>query len=223
MKVGVVVPALDEAPAIVATLEALHAQRPDDVVVADGGSSDGTAQLAGRLARVIQAPRGRARQLNAGSRAVAGDALLFLHADSRLPDGAIEAVRTSLADPAAAGGSFHKRFDSDRLLLRHVRWRTRLWHRLGLAFGDQALFASRAAFERIGGFRTDVGAEDMDLAWRLRRAGRFVLLDAEVLTSARRFEDEGVVRTWLRWWRVGTTQHARAVLLGTRRGDLARD
>jgi rSAM/selenodomain-associated transferase 2 len=208
VRVSVVVPTWNEAPAIEQALAALDSQQPDEVVVADGGSVDGTPDIASRRARVVTSARGRARQIEAGVAASTGDVVLVLHADCRLPMGALDAVRRVMSTPEVAGGAFHKRFASTHLLLAGVRWRTRLWHALGYSFGDQAQFARRSALESIGGLRSDVVAEDMDLAWRLRATGRVVLLDAEVLVSARRLERDGVLRTWAAWWRVALRQGA---------------
>ena len=208
VRVSVVVPTWNEAAGIDGALAALASQHPDELLVADGGSTDGTVDIASRRARVVTSARGRARQITAGMAASSGDVVLVLHADCRLPAGALASVRHALSSRAVVGGAFHKRFDSRHPLLAAVRWRTRLWHALGYTFGDQAQFARRAALESIGGLRTDVAAEDMDLAWRLRAAGPVVLLDAEVLVSARRLEQDGVLRTWAAWWRVALRQGA---------------
>ena len=151
--------------------------------------------------------------MNAGATAADGDLLLFLHADTLLPDGALDAVRAALDDPAVAGGCFRPAFDVEGAALGALgRAAMRLWeadvwmrwHRL--AFGDRALFARRAAFEAAGGFPDQPIFEDLDLVRALRRHGRFVFLDEAVLTSARRFRRYGAVRQqarnlalWLGW------------------------
>lgn len=222
MRVGVVIPTLDEEAEIAGTLACLATLDDDvDVVVADGGSTDRTRAVVEPCARVVLAPRGRARQLNHGARAVEGDVLLFLHADCRLPADALRSIREALASPGVVGGAFHKRFDSRDALLRGARARTRLWHRLGYVFGDQAMFVRRDVFEALGGFREDVRAEDMDLGWRLGRVGGVVLLDSEVLVSARRFQRAGVVATWISWWSIGLRQAAHSALEGPRSGCLS--
>ena len=210
MLVSVVVPALDEADGVGACLASVAQQDgPLEVVVADGGSTDGTAEAARRAmpeARVVSPGRGRARQMNAGADVSAGDVLLFLHADTRLPPGALAAVRAALADPAVAGGCFRTRFGREtaaefgpvgRALMR--LWEGRLWMRWHrFAFGDRALFARRAAFEAAGGFPDQPIFEDLDLVRALRRRGRFVFLDADVETSPRRFVRHGALRQQLR-------------------------
>ncbi|MDX1531431.1 MAG: TIGR04283 family arsenosugar biosynthesis glycosyltransferase [Rhodothermales bacterium] len=210
MTVAVVIPALNEAAALPATLSSVADQAgPAEVVVVDGGSADATraeAEAAG--VRVIVAERGRAQQMNAGAAASSGDGLLFLHADTTLPPDALARVREALADPAVAGGCFRLRFDRDSFWLRFWTLPLRMrWHRW--AFGDRALFVRRSVFDAVGGFPEQPLFEDLDLVRALRRRGRFVFLDAAVTTSARRFEAGGPFRQQLRnlviWagWLVG--------------------
>jgi rSAM/selenodomain-associated transferase 2 len=216
MRIAVVVPVLEEAATLPRTLPAvLAALAPgDELVVADGGSADGTAAVARRLgARVVSGPSGRGSQLNRGAAATTAEILLFLHADTVLPPGALGAVRQAIAG-GAAGGAFLVRFDSDRRLLRLGGWLVNLRTRaLRLPLGDQAQFASRAAFERLGGFRDWPILEDLDLAWRLRRQGRLAIAGLRVTTSARRFLKLGVVRTvainWTIWllFALGVSPH----------------
>lgn len=202
--VSVIVPTLDEERELPGALQSVLAQAPGalEVIVADGGSTDGTAALVPTGVRLVRSPRGRPIQMNAGAAAASGRALLFLHADCRLPRGALAAVEAALHDPGTVGGGFHKRFHPPHPLLAAPAWRTRLWHRLGAVFGDQALFVRRSAFERVGGFRTGALAEDFDLARRLRRLGHLALIPAEVTTSSRRLREHGVLRTWCAWWRI---------------------
>ncbi len=156
---------------------------------------------------MVEGARGRARQMNDGAAAARGDVLLFLHADTALPAGALDAVRRAMADPGVVGGCFRTTFDLDpgrdafgpvgRAFMR--LWEARLWmgwHRF--AFGDRAQFMRRDAFEAMGGFPDQPLFEDLDAARALRRQGRFVFLDAEVTTSARRFRRHGAVRQQLR-------------------------
>jgi rSAM/selenodomain-associated transferase 2 len=201
---SIVVPALDEAAGIAAHLAALQPLRAQgcDLVVVDGGSRDATVDRARPLAdRVLTAPRGRGTQLNAGARAARGRVLLFLHADTRLPPGAVEAVLGALAAGRAWG-----RFDVEitgshpllRLVARLVNARSRL---TGIATGDQAIFVTRAAFEAAGGFPDVPLMEDVALSSALRRAGGPACLRLRVRTSGRRWESRGVVRTiLLMWW-----------------------
>lgn len=208
--ISVVLPALDEAAAIGAALASIARQPgPWDATVADGGSSDGTGERArAALAKVeiVDAPRGRARQMNAGAARATGDVLLFLHADTRLPEGAFDAVRAALADPRVVAGCFRTTFDLDergdfgligRAFMR--LWEARLWMRWHrFAFGDRALFVRREVFQATGGFPDQPIFEDLDAVRSLRRHGRFVFLDAEVVTSARRYRRHGAVRQQLR-------------------------
>lgn len=202
MRVAIVIPTLDEEPAIAARLPGLLAAA-DEVVVSDGGSRDGTVATARHLgAVVVTGPPGRGGQLARGAAATTADALLFLHADTVLAPDALAAVRAALAT-GAVGGGFRVRFDAGgilRLGARLVDLRTELTR---LPLGDQAQFASRAAYERLGGFRDWPILEDLDFALRLRRAGRVVVLGPPVVTSARRYLRRGVLRTvatnWLIW------------------------
>jgi rSAM/selenodomain-associated transferase 2 len=200
-RLTVVVPALNEAAGIRRCLERLAPLRArgHEVIVADGGSSDGTQALAAPLAdRVIAAPRGRARQMNAGAAAAAGDALLFLHADTLLPEGADRLVLEALA--ARAWGRFDVRLDSPRAALAVVAFFMNARSRLtGIATGDQAIFVRRADFV---GFPEIVLMEDVAFSRAMRRVSPPACLRARVLTSARRWERDGVARTVLLMWRL---------------------
>jgi rSAM/selenodomain-associated transferase 2 len=200
-RLTVVVPALNEAAGIRRCLERLAPLRArgHEVIVADGGSSDGTPALAAPLAdRVIAAPRGRARQMNSGAAAAAGDALLFLHADTLLPEGADRLVLEALA--ARAWGRFDVRLDSPRAALAVVAFFMNARSRLtGIATGDQAIFVRRAEFV---GFPEIVLMEDVAFSKAMRRVSPPACLRARVLTSARRWERDGVARTVLLMWRL---------------------
>jgi rSAM/selenodomain-associated transferase 2 len=216
---SIVVPALNEAGAIDATLGALAPLRARgaEVIVVDGGSTDATAARARPLAdRVLTSPCGRARQMNAGAALASGDVLLFLHADTRLPADADLLVRAAM-NAGAAWGRFDVRIAGRHPMLGVVaafmnarsRW-------TGVATGDQALFVRRRLFERVGGFADQPLMEDVELTRRLRAMGRPACLRARVTTSGRRWETRGVWRTiflmWrLRWryWR-GESPHALA-------------
>lgn len=204
--ISVIIPALNEAAHIEATLASVLSQSKNvEVIVVDGGSEDDTVQRASRSARVLEAPRGRARQMNAGAAAASGEALVFLHADTRLPRNGLKAVSNALNDPAAVGGCFRTTFDENSFWLRVWSWR--LWmSRHHLAFGDRAQFVRRSAFEAIGGFPDQPLFEDLELVRLVRRRGRFIFLDESVETSARRFARRGAFRQqlyntamWLGW------------------------
>ncbi len=169
----------------------------------DGGSTDATAAAATRSPRVrlLTSPRGRARQMNAGARAARGDVLLFLHADTLLPDGALAAVDAAVGDPRVVAGRFDVRFDNRRPAFRMIAWfmnqRSR-WS--GISTGDQAIFVRREAFEALGGYPDMPLMEDVELCRRLKRRGRLAALRLRVTTSARKWEREGAVRTILLMW-----------------------
>jgi rSAM/selenodomain-associated transferase 2 len=217
VKLAVVIPALDEADRIERCVASAQAHGVELVVV-DGGSRDDTGSAARRAgAKVVEAPAGRAGQLNAGVEACGADAVLFLHADSRLPPGFADAVRRALSDPSVAGGSFALVFDSDRPVMRFIQWGAGLRRRLfDLPYGDQALFARRSALEAIGGVPDVPFMEDLDLVERLKGQGRLARLSEPVTTSARRYETAGVWRTWLRnavavvAWRLGVDRERMA-------------
>lgn len=203
-ELSIVIPALNEAPRIAAQLQQLQALRRSNVelIVVDGGSTDGTAQAAAALAdRVLIAPRGRASQMNAGAAAGGGRILLFLHADTVLPPNAVSA-----AVAAINGGSQWGRFDVRiegrhpllRVVERMMNWRSRL---SGIATGDQAIFVRRELFERIGGFPDLPLMEDIRLSAMLKHRDPPACLAETVSTSARRWEKQGVLRTiLLMWW-----------------------
>ena len=198
------IPTLDEEPALRERLPRVLALA-DEVVVTDGGSRDATREVAAGLgATVVSGPPGRGPQLNRGAAAATGAAvLLFLHADTELPPEAPAAVRAAVA-AGYDGGAFLVRFTADSPIYRLgsavVNARTRL---LRAALGDQALFATSAAFARLGGYRDWPILEDLDFARRLNRDGRMAVLPHHVTTSARRFERRGPLRTvatnWLIW------------------------
>jgi len=205
MKLSIVIPTLDEAIEIEAALQALAPlrHRGVEVIVADGGSRDGTADLARPLADcVITAPRGRASQMNTAVTAAQGDVFLFLHADTRLPEDADTIVLESLARSGRAWGRFDVRIDGDgllRLVSLTMNWRSRL---TGIATGDQAIFVTRAAFEATGGFPSIALMEDVALSAQLKRIGRPLALRARVITSPRRWRKHGTLRTVLLMWQL---------------------
>jgi rSAM/selenodomain-associated transferase 2 len=209
VRIAVVIPALDEAETVEAAIAS--ARSADVIVVVDGGSLDRTADRARAAgAQLISSPRGRALQLEAGWRATGAEVVLFLHADTRLPQGWAGAVRAALAAPDVAGGAFRLRFDDRSLAMRVVEWgaqRRAVWAHL--PYGDQALFARRSVLDAIGGIAPVPIGEDLDLVRALRRRGRLALLPLAVATSARRYRAHGPLRTWTRnvlalaAWRLG--------------------
>ena len=208
---SIVMPALNEAAGIAPLLMALQPLRARgvEIVLADGGSTDGTVQQAAPWVDAVVAPgRGRAVQMNAGAAAASADRLLFLHADTRLPPLADVQVVQALA-AGACWGRFDVRIAGRPPMLRVVAALMNLRSRLsGIATGDQAIFVSRAAFVQVGGYPVQPLMEDIELSRRLKRLGRPACLRSKVCTSGRRWEQRGVWRTiflmwWLRWryWR----------------------
>jgi rSAM/selenodomain-associated transferase 2 len=201
MKLSVVMPVLDEAAMVGATLRALAPLRAGghEVIVVDGGSEDATRETAAPLAdRVLLASRGRARQMNAGAKSATGDALLFLHADSRLPERADALIFSALE--RRAWGRFDVRIEAAHPLLRVVGCAMNLRSRLtGVATGDQAIFVRRDAFP---GFPEIALMEDVAFSKRMKRQSPPACLRERVLTSGRRWERQGVLRTMLLMWRL---------------------
>lgn len=203
-RLSVIMPVLDEADGLPGTLAALQPLRRDghEVIVVDGGSRDGSADVAkSRCDQVLSAPRGRASQMNAGAAASAGDALLFLHADTALPENAGDQVLQALGPANAVWGRFDVRLSGGQPLLRVVERFMNLRSRLtGIATGDQAIFVRRDVFESLGGFPGIPLMEDVAFSRRLKRVARPRCLRAPVITSSRRWEQRGILRTiWLMW------------------------
>jgi len=198
-------PVLDEADGIEAALFALAPYRECcvEVIVVDGGSRDGTAELARPLAdRVMVALRGRASQMNAGAAMATSDVLLFLHADTRLPDDAERVILDGLASSGRVWGRFDVRIDGGGLLRVIAAMMNLRSRATGIATGDQAIFVTCAAFESAGGFPAIALMEDVALSARLKRVCRPLCLTARVTTSARRWRKDGVVRTIVMMWKL---------------------
>ncbi len=204
MRLSIVVPVLNEAEGIEGHLGALAPLRARgaEVIVVDGGSEDATLALAAPLADLLlQAPRGRAAQMNAGARAAQGDAILFLHADTLLPSSADRLVARALE--RAHWGRFDVRICGRHPLLALVARMMNLRSRIsGIATGDQAMFMRRPAFEAAGGFPQIALMEDVALSARLKHIGRPACLAERVVTSGRRWEGRGVLRTIVLMWRL---------------------
>ena len=211
-------PALNEAEGIEKALQSVRQQAPaHEIIVADGGSWDETTAIARQYAQVVPAPRGRARQMNAGAAKARGDILLFLHADTLLPPGGLERVRAALADPACPGGAFQLSFDRATPLLRFYARCSRLPLPL-LCFGDRGCFVRRCVFEEAGGYPDIPVFEDLEFVRKIHARGGFAFLNQRVTSSARRFRKHGplvqqVRNAWL-WGRYvsGADPHALAPL-----------
>lgn len=204
MRLSVVVPVLNEAGGLPRLLEALSDLDDTEVIVVDGGSHDSSVELARAAgASVIETPPGRARQMNAGAASSGGAVLLFLHADTRLPDRADQLVRSALADRRRAWGRFDVVIEGRPRILRVVAWMMNARSRLtGIATGDQAIFVTREAFDAVGGFPEQPLMEDIELSRRLLAVSRPACLRQRVHTSGRRWEARGVWRTIGLMWRL---------------------
>ncbi len=207
MRVSVIIPALNEAEAIVPTLRRLQAMRAHghEVIVVDGGSADGTAALAAPLAdKVIRAGSGRARQMNAGVRMSRGDVLWFVHADTLVESDSHEMLLAALAGRPRQWGRFDVCLSGCAPLLRAVeRLMNRRSRLTGIATGDQGMFIRRDTFERLDGFADIPLMEDIEISRRLKRtAGRPLCLKHKLTTSSRRWETRGILRTVLLMWRL---------------------
>jgi rSAM/selenodomain-associated transferase 2 len=205
LRLAVVVPTLNEARHLPDLLKSLAAQtEPSErVLVADGGSTDGTADVARELGAevLVVSGRGRGGQAAAAVAVLAEDVLLVAHADMAFPPDALEVVRRHLAaDPACPGGCLGHRFDSPRRVYRLMEWFDRRRAVRGESYGDQAQFFRRTWLDRAGGFPDQPIMEDVELSRRLRQLGRTANLDLPVVVSPRRFEARGLVRTvWANW------------------------
>jgi rSAM/selenodomain-associated transferase 2 len=205
VKLSVVVPMRNEERAIAATLQSIRAGAPDaEIIAVDGGSRDRSVAITQCLCdRVIETTSGRAHQMNAGAAASRGDALVFVHADTRVPANFASAIAVTLSDPTVVGGRFDLALDDRAYVYRMVGAMISLRSRIfRSATGDQAIFARRSTFVQLGGFAEIALCEDVDFIRRLRRLGQIACLRERVITSARRWQRNGLARTILRMWMI---------------------
>ena len=199
---SIIVPVRNEAANIEALMLHLHQLGTEavEIIVVDAGSEDGSAAIAAQYAMVLQAARGRARQMNAGAARARGELLLFLHADTRLPDNAVALIRQACAG-GYRWGRFAVRLSGShwlfRIIERMMNWRSCLTR---VATGDQAIFVEAALFHQVGGYPDIALMEDIALSKSLRRQAKMKCLDAAVVTSSRRWQQHGIVRTVLKMW-----------------------
>jgi rSAM/selenodomain-associated transferase 2 len=202
--VSIIIPALNEAESLSTLLPELQAMPGSaQLIVADGGSLDQTRSVAATSGvMLVESARGRALQMNAGAAQAGGDILLFLHADTLLPDNAIELVEQAVC-AGAHWGRFDLRLSGKHWLLRIVErminWRSCL---SGIATGDQAIFLRRDLFQQLGGYAEIPLMEDVELSKRLKRLARPICIRQPLTTSSRRWERYGIVRTILLMWRL---------------------
>jgi rSAM/selenodomain-associated transferase 2 len=204
MKLSIVIPVLNEAYGIESFLTSLQPlRRPGhEIIVADGGSNDDTAQRAEPLVNlIVQSPLGRANQMNAGAAAAHGEIIFFLHADSQLPDDCADLIFNELKTSGKRWGRFNIKLSGDRSMFRVVEWFMNTRSRwTGISTGDQGLFLERSLFDSIGGFPVIPLMEDIAICKRLKQSGPPLCLAETIITSSRRWEKLGVWRTiWLMW------------------------
>jgi rSAM/selenodomain-associated transferase 2 len=201
MAISVIIPVLNESATIAICLSRLRAQRPAQIIVVDGGSSDDTVNKATNADEIIQAPPGRSAQMNAGAVRATSDSLLFLHADCVLEYGALMEAERLLGNHAVSAGCFTMTVDKKGALYRCIDACASARVRLtGLIYGDQGMFVRRRDFEQIGGFPTLKLMEDVFISRRLRQRGRMVVARPRIFVSPRRWQTAGLIRQTLRNW-----------------------
>ena len=209
MGIAVIIPVLNEQKALPALLPVLIPLGFEEIIVVDGGSRDGTVDMARKMLestsdsryRIISGPCGRASQMNAGAALANSEILVFLHADTQMPDNARQVITDAMDDPQCVGGRFDVRFPQDtgyawmvsRLMNLRSRWS-------GIFTGDQTIFVRRSVFEKLGGFANIPLMEDIEFSSRLKRVGTIASLRVKVITSFRRWEQQGPLRTIVRMW-----------------------
>ncbi len=202
--VTVIIPTLNEEAHLERCLESLNLFSETlrdgslEVLIADGGSSDRTSQIARRYphTKVLQVERGRAQQMNAAAKAASQSLLLFLHADSVVPENALLELRQVMQEEEVVAGAFGFRLDADGVLFRIIEWGTRIRSQVfRVPYGDQGIFVRRACFEQVGGYPEQPILEDLELWRKLRRLGKTKILPSSILTSSRRWTERGVLKT----------------------------
>lgn len=192
LRISVIIPTLDEGENIESTLINLtHQHHPHEIIVADGGSSDKTVEIASRYAKVAICGRGRALQMNEGAKSATGDVFLFLHADTQLPNNALVKIEEGVQLGKKQAGRFRLSFGHRHPLLKFYEYQTRFHC---FSYGDQGFFVKRELFQNMGGFSVDAAFEDIDFYRRLLKHEKPVIIKDPVITSPRRFLQNGIVK-----------------------------
>ena len=202
MKLSIIIPTYNEAESIGVTLERLALMRGDfEIIVVDGGSADATVDVARerKVKVIVSDERGRGTQMHAGAYAANGDVLWFLHADTLPPRDAVERIIAALDDEEIVGGNCVISFDGESRAAQFMTWLYPRLRRIGLCYGDSAIFVRRDVYQRVGGFQTYPIFEDLDFVWRVRRTGEMIYLPVTVVTSSRRFENRNFPVVFARW------------------------
>jgi rSAM/selenodomain-associated transferase 2 len=199
MQISIIIPTLNEEACVGKTLAVAALLQPFEIIIADGGSTDRTVEIAREYGMVVESVRGRGAQQRTAAETASGDVLWFLHADSIPNPGALEAIWECLADKRVAGGNFSLCFDGEgrsarqlTLIYPRLRW-------LGLCYGDSGIFVRRAVYQLVGGFQPYPIFEDVDLVRRIRRVGSFRTLSSTLVTSSRRFEHRNFTVMFAEW------------------------
>ena len=202
MLISVIIPTLNEAENIKILLNYLKdLDKNLELIVADGYSSDNTAGLAKKYAKVIFSERGRGRQMNAGAKKASGEVLWFLHADCLPHKKSVAAIQNALKNPALGGGGFQYNISSSGWMFRFSEFMSNRKNRLlNLLYGDMGIFVRREIFAKIGGYKEILLMEDMELCSDLKKLGEIVILPSRIETSARRWLEEGVYKNMIRNW-----------------------
>ena len=200
MKISIIIPTLNEARYLGETLAKIRQLSPHELIISDGGSNDDTLKIAAKYTpHLIKTPAGRALQMNAGAQVATGDLLLFLHADSHIEPVSYQKMLCAMKNSEVIGGAFSLLIDSDRWALQIINQLANLRSKyLGRAYGDQAFFVKKHVFQEMKGFTEFPICEDLDFYKRLKILGPIVLLKEKVLTSPRRWINEGIWFTTIR-------------------------
>ncbi|WP_414574595.1 TIGR04283 family arsenosugar biosynthesis glycosyltransferase [Anabaena sp. CCY 9402-a] len=198
-KISIIIPTLNEAANIKQAIFTTQSSKNIEIIVVDAGSEDETVAIADAMGvKVILSTPGRAVQMNLGATVASGEILLFLHADTRLPMGFDEMIRTALQQPGVVAGAFTLQIDAPIFALRlvewGVKWRSHFWQ---MPYGDQAIFMTKSVFQEIGCFPEMPIMEDFELIRRLQRIGKIFILSVPVITSSRRWLQKGLLKTTL--------------------------